>query len=103
MATAAGNLCGTGTLQILAGGTVLATHTMAGFGSPSSGVVTANAIANVTIIAGGTANAARIVNGSNQVDLTLGTSGAEVIVSSTNYVQNGTSTVTSVTITYPAS
>ena len=89
MATAAGNLCGTGTLQILAGATVLASHAMAGFGAASNGVVTANG--------------AKIVNGSQEVTLTLGTSGAEVIVSSTNYVAGGTSTINSVTITYPAS
>ena len=102
MATAAGNLCGTGTLQILAGGTVLATHTMAGF-SESGGVVTLSAIADATNAATGTATAARITNGSNQVDLTIGTSGAEVIVPSLSYVAGGTSTINSVTITYPAS
>ena len=103
MATAAGNLCGTGTLQILAGATVLASHAMAGFGAASNGVVTANAIAGATIAASGTADGAKIVNGSQEVTLTLGTSGAEVIVSSTNYVAGGTSTINSVTITYPAS
>jgi hypothetical protein len=105
MATAAGNLCGTGTLQILAGGTVLATHTMAGFGSPSTGVIVGSAIADANNAATGTATAARITNGSNQVDLTIGVtgSGAEVIVPSLSYVEDGTSTINSVTITYPAS
>ena len=103
MATAAGTLCGSGTLQILAGATVLATHTMAGFGSPTNGVITASAIASVTIAASGTANGAKIINGTQEVTLTLGTSGAEVIVSSTSYVAGGTSTINSVTITYPAS
>ena len=103
MATAAGTLCGSGTLQILAGATVLASHTMAGFGSPSTGVITANAIASETIAATGTADGAKIINGSQEVTLSLGLSGAEVIVSSTSYVSGGTSSVTSVTITYPAS
>jgi hypothetical protein len=103
MATAAGTLCGSGTLQILAGATVLASHTMAGFGAPSTGVITANAIASETIAATGTADGAKIINGSQEVTLSLGLSGAEVIVSSTSYVSGGTSSVTSVTITYPAS
>jgi hypothetical protein len=103
MATAAGTLCGSGTLQILEGSTVLASHTMAGFGSPAMGVITANAIASSTISATGIANGAKIINGSQEVTLSLGTSGAEVIVSSTSYVAGGTSTVNSVTITYPAS
>jgi hypothetical protein len=103
MATAAGSLCGTGTLQILAGGTVLATHTMAGFGSPSTGVVVGSAIADATNAATGTATSARITNGSNQIDLTIGTSASEVIVPSLSYVAGGTSTINSVTLTYPAS
>jgi hypothetical protein len=103
MATAAGALAAGGTLQIRAGATVLATHTMTGFGSPTNGVIAANAIADVTIAATGTANTAVLIEAGREVTLTLGTSGAEVIVSSTSYVAGGTSTINSVTITYPAS
>ena len=38
-----------------------------------------------------------------EVTLTVGTSGAEVILSSLNYVAGGNSIVNSLTITYPAS
>lgn len=103
MAGNAGTLCGTGTLVIYAGATALATHTMAGFGAAASGVVTANAIADATIAATGTADSVKIINGLNELTLTIGTTGAEVIVPSLSYVTGGTSTINSVTITYPAS
>jgi hypothetical protein len=102
MATAAGNLCSSGSLVIYAGATVLVTHTLAG-GSESSGVYTFNAIANATNAATGTATSARLIEDGREVTLTIGTSGAEVIVPSLSYVENGTSTINSVTITYPAS
>lgn len=88
-----------------AAGTALATHTIAGFGAASSGTVTANAIANATIASpGGTASYARISNGTETLQLTLGVSGsgAEVIVSSTAYVASGTSQVVSLTLSQPA-
>ena len=87
-----------------AAGTALATHTIAGFGSPSSGTITANAIANDTIDDTGTATYARISNGTQTLQLTLGLSGsgAEVIVSSTSYVAGGTSQVVSLTLSQPA-
>jgi len=103
MATAAGNLAATGTLVIYDGATALATHTMAGFGTASTGVVTANAIADVTIAASGTADSAKLIEAGREVTLTIGTSGTEVIVPSLSYVEDGTSTINSVTITYPAS
>ena len=103
MATAAGNIAPTGTLEIRAGATVLATHTLTGFGAASNGVVTANAIANATIAASGTATTAVLAQDGREVTLTVGTSGAEVILSSLNYVAGGNSIVNSLTITYPAS
>lgn len=104
--TAAGLLAGTyasGTLVIYAGGTTLVTHTIAGFGSPASGVVTANAIANATVAATGTATSAKMIAGSNEVTLSVGTSGAEVNMSTLSLVSGGTSTITSLTLTMPAS
>lgn len=93
-----------GTLVIYAGATALATHTIAGFGAASAGVVTANAIADVTIAApGGTATSAKMIAGANEVTLTVGTSGAEVNMSSLTLVEGGTSTINSLTITMPAS
>jgi hypothetical protein len=102
---------GTGTLTIysgtppvnadtaLSGNTALAAHTMAGFAAAASGSMLANAIADDTIDATGTASFARIVAGSFTEQLTLGTSGAQVIVSSTSYVAGGTSQIVSVTVT----
>lgn len=87
-----------------AAGTVLVTHTLAGFGSASSGSVTANAVANATIAATGTASYARITNGTNTVQLTLGLSGsgAECIVSGLSYVSGETSQVVSIVLSQPA-
>ena len=103
MATAAGAIAPVGTLQIRAGATVLASHTLAGFGAAASGVVTANAIANATIAASGTATTAVLSEAGRELTLTVGTSNAEVILSSLSYVAGGTSTINSLAITYPAS
>ena len=102
MATAAGNIAPTGTLTIFAGATTLAVHAMAGFGAASNGVVTANAIANAVNAASGDATSAVLSQDGREVKLTVGTSGAEVIVPSLSYVQGGNSIINSVTITYPA-
>jgi heme O synthase-like polyprenyltransferase len=106
-----GTAIGTGTLTIysgtppanadtaLSGNTALAAHTLAGFAAASAGSMSANAIADDTIDATGTATFARIVSGSYTEQLTLGTSGAQVIVSTTSYVAGGTSQIISVTVT----
>jgi hypothetical protein len=104
--TAAGLLAGTyatGTLVIYAGTTVLATHTIAGFGAASSGTVTASAIANATVAASGTATSAKMIAGSNELTLSVGTSGTEVVMSTLALVAGGTSTINSLTLTMPAS
>ena len=88
------------TLQIREGATVLATHTLAGFGAASNGTVTANAIADDTIDATGTADNAKLIDGSTEYDLTLGTSGTDVVVSTTNYITGETSSVNSLAITF---
>lgn len=93
----------TATLTILAGGTTLATHTLAGFGAPSSGVITASAIASATIAATGTATSATLTLSGRTLTLSIGTSGTEVVVPTLSYVSGGTSSITSLTITYPAS
>ena len=105
MATASGTCCATGTLVIYAGATALATHTMAGFGTASNGAVTANAIADVTIANSGTANSAKLIDNGRELTLSVGVSGsgAEVILSSLNYIQGTTSQVLSCVITYPSS
>ena len=88
------------TLQIREGTTVLATHTLAGFGAASNGTVTANAIADDTIDATGTADNAKLIDGATEYDLTLGTSGTDVVVSTTNYISGETSSVNSLAITF---
>lgn len=105
MATASGNCCAAGTLVIYDGATALATHTTAGFGTAASGVVTANAIADVTIANSGTADSAKLIDTGRELTLTVGLSGsgAEAILSSLNYIAGTTSQVLSLTITYPSS
>ncbi|MEC9061511.1 MAG: hypothetical protein VYC55_07880 [Pseudomonadota bacterium] len=88
------------TLEIRAGATVLATHTLAGFGAASGGTVTANAIADATIAATGIADNAKLIDGATEYDLTLGTSGTDVVVSTTNYISGETSSVNSLAITF---
>lgn len=90
------------TLEIRAGATVLATHTLAGFGAASNGTVTANAIADASIAANGTADNAKLIDGATEYDLTLGTSGADVVVSTTNYISGETSSINSFAATFPA-
>ena len=108
-----GTAMGTGTLTIysgtppvnadtaLSGNTALAAHTLAGFSAASAGSMSANAVADATIGGSGTQTAtfARIVSGSFTEQLTLGTSGTQVIVSTTSYVAGGTSQIISVTVT----
>lgn len=93
---------GTATLTIKAGATTLATHTLAGFGAPSNGVITANAIGDATIAASGTADSAELTDAAGAYTLTLGTSGADVIVSTTNYIAGETSSINSFAVTFPA-
>jgi hypothetical protein len=86
----------------LSGNTALAAHTLTGFGASAAGVVTANAIATDVIDATGTASFARLVLSANTMQVTVGTSGAELIVDTTAYVTGGDSTIDSLTITQPA-
>lgn len=68
-------------------------------GAVSAGSMTANAIADDTIDATGTATFARLVAGSYTEQLAVGTSGTPVIVTTTSYVAGGTSQITSLTLT----
>jgi len=87
----------------LSGNTALATHTLTGFGAAAAGVITANAIADATIANSGTASFARLALAGATMQITVGTSGAELIVDSLTYTATGTSSITSLTITQPAS
>lgn len=82
----------------LSGNTALATHTLTGWAAASSGSKTANAVANATIAADGTATFCRLTAGSYVEQLLVGTSGTPVIVNTTSYTSGGTSQVTSIVI-----
>ena len=85
----------------LSSNTVLATHTLAGFGE-SAGVLTANAIASATIAATGTATFARILISATSE--WQGAVGSEITITpDADYVSGGTSNVTSLTMTMPDS
>jgi hypothetical protein len=95
----------TATITIYDGATELATHTLADFVTSNSGanaLATANAIANDTIDADGTADSAKIIAGTKEWTLTVGTSGTEVVLSTLTYVTGETSSISSCVITFPA-
>lgn len=92
-----------GTLVIYAGITALATHTMAGWAAAANGSRSANAIANDTVDATGTADSAKLISGTNEITLSVGTTGTEVVMTSLSLTAGGTSSISSVTVTYPAS
>lgn len=88
----------------LSGNNVLATHTLPTF-TRSGGTVTAGAITDATISATGTATFFRCIVGTAQIQGSVGLSGsgADAIVNSTSYTSGGTSQVTSMSFTMPAS
>lgn len=92
----------TSTLEIRAGSTVLASHTVPSFTTSNSGanaLATAAAISGATIAATGTADNARLIKGTQIYSLTLGTSGTDIVVSTTNYISGETSSVSSLVVT----
>ena len=91
---------GSAVLTILDGSTTLVSHTLSGFGVASNGVISANAISNATILENGDADGAKLTAGGLEYDLTVGTSGSDVNISNLTFVQNGTSTVNSLTVTF---
>jgi len=86
----------------LSGNTVLATHTLAGFGTASAGSITASAIASATIAASGTATFARATAGSETMQLSAGTSGTDIVLDTTTFTSGNTSNITSLTLTQDA-
>lgn len=109
---------GAGTIKIYTGtspgpgnaatGTLLGTLTFSdpAFGSASSGTATASAITSDTSAdATGTAGYARVEDsaGNDVMDLTVGTSAADLILDSVAIVAGGTIAATSCTVTMPAS
>lgn len=93
------------TLTILDGVTTLATHTVPSFtpsNSGNDGLATAAAIANATIAASGTADGATLTEGTKTYTLTVGTSGADLNLSTLTYVSGETSSISSLVVTFPA-
>lgn len=94
------------TLEILNGATVCATFSIATWTAANSGAnatATASVIADATI--SNTANpvtSARLTQGTKIWTLTVGTSGAEVNISTLNFIAGETASVTSAVITFPA-
>lgn len=78
----------------------LVSHTLAGFGAPSAGSMTANAIATETITTSGTLSFARIADGSEVVQLSVGLSGsgADLITGTITYTSGQDSIIVSLTI-----
>lgn len=87
----------------LSGNTALVVHTLTGWGAAAAGVITANAVATETISNTGTASFARLAQGGNTMQVTVGTGAQELVVSSTSYTAGEDSTINSLTITQPAS
>ena len=97
----------TASLVIKAGANVLATHTLAGFVTSNSGAngrATANAIADATITGTGTQTAdnAEITAGGKTYALTVGTSGADLNLTTLTYVNGETASISSLIVNFLA-
>ena len=92
----------TASLLIKVGATTVATHTLAGFGAPATGVITASPIADETYSAGGTISSAELTDAAGTYTLTVGTSGADVNFDTLTAVTSGTSKINSLAVTFPA-
>jgi hypothetical protein len=91
----------------ISGQTLLATVTLASpaFGSASNGVITANAISDVTISASGTASWFRLFKSDGVtviMDGSVGTSGCDLNLNSTALSSGATLSTTSFTFTVPS-
>jgi hypothetical protein len=87
---------------------VLATNSLSADAAPaaSNGVATLNTISDSTIANSGAAAAARLRSSANAdviSGITVGTSGAEINFDSVSFVAGGTCSITSLTLTVPAS
>jgi hypothetical protein len=96
-----------GTLEIRTSGgsSLLATITLpaTAFNAASGGSVTKTGTWSATASGSGIARVGRFISGSNQVDVTIAETAAEMIIDDEDIVSGGTVTVTSYTVTMPAS
>jgi len=109
MATAILDAFSAGTVEVYDGATLLAEVTLpAPAGSAAGGVITWDFDpdrSDSSINATGTADSARIVDGTatNVLTLTVGTSGADLILDTLSFTAGGTFTIQSLTTTVPTS
>lgn len=108
LATAAGTVFNSGTIELqTSGGVEVATNTFGAtaFGSPSTGVITANAIGDDTSATGGTVGKAvfKISGGTVYMTCTVGVSENEVQLTNLTIGAGDIVSYTSLTITVPAS
>jgi hypothetical protein len=109
LAAALGTLYNSGTLEIRTSGgtTLLATITLPNpaFGSPSSGAVAKSGTWTATAVASGVARLGRFISSDTNktMEVTIAESAAEMIIDDEDVVNGGTVTVSTFTITQPAS
>jgi hypothetical protein len=86
-------------------GTLLVDITLAGFNPSASGSATLNTSMPVqgTAVASGTTGWARLTDGTNNFDGSVGTSATDFIINTTAITTGGTVTLTGCTINQPAS
>lgn len=85
----------------LAGNVVLAQHVVDGFSIPVNGGIVADPIASAVMANTGIATFARLVAGTQIIQLTVGVLTGEVILPTANFVQGETSQVSFLTIVQP--
>lgn len=87
-----------------ASGTLLATITLptSPFGTPSSGAVSKNGTWSATVSTSGTAGYARFISSTRAFDVSVGTSGADMIIDNASLVSGGTVTISTFTYTVPS-
>ena len=94
------------TIEVRNNAQVLATFNIASWTAANSGnnatATAAGVPINATIANSNTANTAVLIDGAKQWTLTVGTSGAEVNLSTLTFVAGETATLNSAVITFPA-
>ena len=109
LAAALGALFNSGTLEIRTSGgaSLLATITLpaTAFGSPSTGVVAKSGSWTATASGSGTARVGRFISSDTNktMEVTIAESAAEMIIDDEDIVSGGTVTISTFTITQPAS
>ena len=94
------------TLEVRDGATVCATFTITSWtptNTGNDGTATAVIAAPVTIaVSGNPVDSAVLISGTEEITLTVGTSGAEINWNTLNFVSGETATLSSLVFTFPA-